>query len=102
MLIAPDRLTRASHKQSLTKAYARAFVDEPIHRNKYKESVETGRQRNRPQMKEEENSPEDELDEMDTNNLSVRQCNDYKDTQQHEKRHRNHKKGAVRDKECNV
>ena len=28
------------------------------------------------------------------------QSNDYKYTQQHEKRHRNHKKGPVRNKEC--
>ena len=32
-----------------------------------------GKQRNRPQMKEEENSPEEELDEMETSNLSGRE-----------------------------
>ena len=31
-----------------------------------------GRQRNRPQMKEQENSPEKELDEMEVSNLSDR------------------------------
>ena len=37
-------------------------------------------------MKEQEKSPEEELDEMDTSNLSHRvQRNDYKHTQQHEK-----------------
>ena len=62
-----------------------------------------GRQRNRPQMKQQENSPEEELDEMEAGNLSDRvQSNDYRDTQQHEKRHRNHKKGPVRSKECNT
>ena len=29
-----------------------------------------GKQRNRPQMKEQENSPEEELHEMEANNLS--------------------------------
>ena len=29
-----------------------------------------GKQRNRPQMKEQENSPEEELDEREANNLS--------------------------------
>ena len=29
-----------------------------------------GRQRNRPQMKEEENSPEEELNEMEASNIS--------------------------------
>ena len=32
-----------------------------------------GRQRNRPQMKEQENSPEEELDEMEASNLSDRE-----------------------------
>ena len=32
-----------------------------------------GRQRNRPQMKEQENSPEEELDEMEASNLSNRE-----------------------------
>ena len=32
-----------------------------------------GRQRRRPQMKEQENSPEEELDEIDRNNLSDRE-----------------------------
>ena len=31
-----------------------------------------GRQSNKPQMKEQENSPEEELDEMEANNLSDR------------------------------
>ena len=50
-----------------------------------------GRQMNRPQMKEQENFPE-ELDEMEVSNLSDREFKDYKDAQQHEKRLRNHKK----------
>ena len=32
-----------------------------------------GRQRNRPQIKEQENSPEEELDEMEASNLSDRE-----------------------------
>ena len=32
-----------------------------------------GRQRNRPQMKERENSPEEELDEMEASNVSDRE-----------------------------
>ena len=32
-----------------------------------------GRQRNRPQMKEQENSQEEELDEMEASNLSDRE-----------------------------
>ena len=32
-----------------------------------------GRQRNRPQMKEQENCPEDELDEMEASSLSDRE-----------------------------
>ena len=43
-------------------------------------------------MKEQENSPE-ELDEMEASNLSDKvQSNDYKETQQHEKRHRSDEK----------
>ena len=34
-------------------------------------------------MKDQENSPEE--DEMEASNLSDRELNDYKDTQQHEK-----------------
>ena len=58
-------------------------------------------QRNRPQMKEPENSPK-ELDEMEASNLSDSKFRVmiYKDTQQHEKRNRNHKKESVRNKEC--
>ena len=40
------------------------------------------RQRNMYQMKEQENFPE-ELDEMEVSNLSYREFNDYKNTQQH-------------------
>ena len=39
---------------------------------KYKEAAKMGSQRNRPQMKEQENSPE-ELDEMEATNLSDRE-----------------------------
>ena len=46
-------------------------------------------------MKEQENSPEEEIDKMKVSNVSNRvYSNDYKDTQQHEKRQRNHKKRA--------
>ena len=46
-----------------------------------------GRQRNRPQMKQQENSPEEELDEMEAGNLSDRvQSKDFKDIQQHKKK----------------
>ena len=43
-----------------------------IYTNKYKEAAKMGRQRNRSQMKEQEKSPEEELDEMDTSNASDR------------------------------
>ena len=63
-----------------------------------------GRQRNRPQVKEKENSPEEELNEMEASNLSdmefkvmiKRMFNSMK------KRHRHRKKGPVRNKECNI
>ena len=62
-----------------------------------------GRQRNRPLMEEQVNVPE-ELGEMKTSNLSdrevrvmiIRILNSMK------KRHRNHKKGPVRNKEGNI
>ena len=61
-----------------------------------------GRQRNRPQVKGQENFPE-ELDEMETSNLSDREVNDYKDTEQHEKKYTKAiKKGPVRNKECSI
>ena len=46
----------------------------------------------------EENSPE-VLDEMEASNLSIVQSNNYKDTEQQEKKHRNDKKGQARNKE---
>ena len=53
-------------------------------------------------MKEKKNSPE-EVNEMEASNLSERiLTNDYKNTQQHEKMHRNHSKGPGRNKECNI
>ena len=61
-----------------------------------------GIQRQSTQMKEQENSPK-ELNEMEVNNVSdILLSNDYKDTKQHEKRHRNHKKGPIRNNECNI
>ena len=62
------------------------------------------RQINRPQIKEQENPPEEELNEMEESNLSdiefrvmiIRILNSMK------KRHTNHKKGPVRSKECNI
>lgn len=52
------------------------------------------RQRNRPQMKEQEDSPKEVLNEMEVSNLSNNriQSNRYKDAQQHDKGYRNHKK----------
>ena len=63
-----------------------------------------GRQRNKLQMKEQENFSEEDLDEMEERNLSDKRVssNDYKNTLQHEKRHRNHKKGPVRNKEYSI
>ena len=54
-------------------------------------------------MKEQENSPEEELDEMEASNLSdrefrviiIRILNSVK-------RHTHYKKGPVRNKECNI
>ena len=62
------------------------------------------RQRNRPQVKEQDGSLEEELDEMEASNLSdrkfrimiIRVLNNMK------KRHRKHRKGPVRNKECNI
>ena len=63
-----------------------------------------GRQRNKPQMKEQENSPGEQMHEMEARNLSdgefrvmiIRILNSMK------KRRRNHKKGSVRNKGCNI
>ena len=41
-----------------------------IHRNKHMEVTKTRRQRNMPQMKEQQKFPEKELNEMETSNLS--------------------------------
>ena len=62
-----------------------------------------GRQRNRPQMKEQENSPEEEQSEMETSNLLdtefqvmiIRMLNIKKDIE-------TIKKGQVRTKECSI
>ena len=62
-----------------------------------------GRQRNRPPMKEQGNSTEEELNKMEVRNLSdiefkviiTRMFNSIK-------RHRNHKKRPERNKECNI
>ena len=62
-----------------------------------------GRQRNRPLMEEQVNVPE-ELGEMKTSNLSdrevrvmiIRILNSMKT------KHRNHKKGPIRNKECSI
>ena len=62
-LIATDRLSRASHKQGLTWDFTRVLRIYLIHRNKEAATME--RQRNRPQMKEQETSPEEELDEIE-------------------------------------
>ena len=63
---------RASHHRCLTKAYARVFSVDLIKGNKSKEAAKMGRQRNGPQMKEQENSSE-ELYEMEANTLSHRE-----------------------------
>ena len=58
-----------------------------MHRNKHKEAAKMGRQRNRSQMKEQENPPGEELNKLEASNLSDKvQSNDYKDAQQHEKK----------------
>ena len=41
-----------------------------IYRNKHKEAAKMGRQRNRPQMKEQDNSREEELNKKEASNLS--------------------------------
>ena len=56
------------------------------------------RQRNRRQVKEQENSPEEELDEMEASNLSDREFR----VMIMKKRYRNHKKVPVENKECNT
>ena len=61
------------------------------------------RQRNRPPMKGQENFPE-ELDEMEVSNLLDREfrvmiMGIFKSMK---KIHRNHRKGSVRNKECNI
>ena len=100
-------MPRDSHKQHLTVAYTRGFADLLIHRNKYKKANKMGRKRNRPQMKKQGNSPEEKLEKLEirTSNLSdrefkvmiIRILSSIK-----KKRHRNHKKGPVRNKECNI
>ena len=45
----------------------------PIHRNKYKEAAKMGRQRNRYQVKMQENSPEEVLDKIEASNLLGRE-----------------------------
>ena len=62
-----------------------------------------GRQRNTPQMKEPGNSLEEELYDMETSNLSDREFRVMIIRKlKHVKRHRNHKKGPVRNKECSI
>ena len=54
-------------------------------------------------MKEKENSPEKELNEMEASNLSDREFRVMIiRIVKRMKRHRNHKKGPVRNKECNI
>ena len=62
-----------------------------------------GRQRNRPQMKKQDNSPE-ELDEMKASNLSGREFRVMiiRIDNSMKKRHRNFKKGLIRNKKCNI
>ena len=68
-LMALNRLPRASQRQHLTWSESEYLQIYLIHRNKYKEAAKMGRQRNRPQIKEHENPPE-ELHETEANNLS--------------------------------
>ena len=53
-----------------------------------------GSQRNMSPIKEQDNSPQEELNEKEASDLSGNriQSKIIRDTQQHEKRHRNHKK----------
>ena len=74
-----------------------------IHGNKYKEAAKVGRQRNRPQMKEQENSPEEELDEMEASNLSDREFGVMIiKILSSMKKDRNHKKDQSEIKDCNI
>ena len=55
-----------------------------------------GKQKDRPQMKEQEKTPQKELNEIEASDLSaIELSNDYNDAQQHKKGHRNDKKGPV-------
>ena len=56
--ISPNRLLRASHRQGLTRTAPEPVQIYLIHRNKYKEASKVGRQKNRLQMKEQENTSE--------------------------------------------
>ena len=63
-----------------------------------------GRQRNRPQIKAKEKSPETELNEMEANNLSdiefkvmvIRVLRELTENYNHTKRHRDHEKRTSR------
>ena len=48
----------------------KVFADLPNTQRQTQRGSQNGRQGNKPQMKEQENSPEQELNEMETNNLS--------------------------------
>ena len=63
-----------------------------------------GRHKKDSQMKEQENSPEEERDEMEANNLSDRKFRVMiiRILNIMEKRHRNHTKEPVRNKECSI
>ena len=63
-----------------------------------------GRQRNRPQMKDQENSSGEELNEMEASNLSDTEFRAMiiSIPSSMKKIHRNRKKGPVKNKECNI
>ena len=63
-----------------------------------------GRQRNRPQMKDQDNFPAEELNEMEESNLSDTEFRVVviRILSSLIKRHRIHKKGPVTNKDCNI
>ena len=61
-----------------------------------------GRQRHRPQIKEQENYSEIEIDERVASNLSDREFRVMIIIAQEHDKYINHKKRSVRNKECNI
>ena len=71
-LMAPKQVAQSQSQAAsdiglTTPEYLQTYL---IHSYKHKEAVKMGRQRNRPQIKEQENFPEEELNEMEARNFS--------------------------------